>query len=284
MKGCVFQIMVFIMRSGYKLSETLHGQGLSPVEIMLWKYIYMENHNNSQNKTFMWTVSWAMIVKQNSNHQSVLRTVWRALSDPLSFTNISEDPLSFPNISQDLSRIQYSLHSFYQCQVMMVNDETNLIAITVASSVTKDRHYQSYIAMATWLSSSLRVQDINIVLSRIYTLVIQLLSEALCVTCYLSFSLKLYVMLWHLLISVFRNSFWILLVLLHVFYLKPMNKTDTTSYVHWSLLTLSSSISCPSTSNIYMELEPTLASVYMVHLAQSRDVVLNLRPLFFQPS
>ncbi|WZZ00258.1 hypothetical protein YC2023_072586 [Brassica napus] len=33
-----------------------------------------------------------------------------------------------------------------------------------------------------------------------------------------------------------------------------------------------------------MGLEKTLASVYRVHLAQSRDVMLNLRTLFFQPS
>ncbi|KAG2259544.1 hypothetical protein Bca52824_078838 [Brassica carinata] len=37
-------------------------------------------------------------------------------------------------------------------------------------------------------------------------------------------------------------------------------------------------------SSIYMKLETTLALVYTVHLAQSRDVVLNLRPLFSQPS
>ncbi|KAL0827980.1 hypothetical protein Bca101_051658 [Brassica carinata] len=37
-------------------------------------------------------------------------------------------------------------------------------------------------------------------------------------------------------------------------------------------------------SIVYMGLETTLASVYRVHLAQSRDVMLNLRTLFVQPS
>ncbi|CAN7075827.1 unnamed protein product [Brassica oleracea var. botrytis] len=37
-------------------------------------------------------------------------------------------------------------------------------------------------------------------------------------------------------------------------------------------------------STVYMGLETTLASVYRVHLAQSRDVMLNLRTLFIQPS
>ncbi|KAF2583931.1 hypothetical protein F2Q70_00037775 [Brassica cretica] len=37
-------------------------------------------------------------------------------------------------------------------------------------------------------------------------------------------------------------------------------------------------------SIVYMGLETTLASVYRVHLAQSRDVMLNLRTLFIQPS
>ncbi|CAF2062738.1 unnamed protein product [Brassica napus] len=37
-------------------------------------------------------------------------------------------------------------------------------------------------------------------------------------------------------------------------------------------------------SIVYMELETTLASVYRVHLVQNRDVMLNLRTLFVQPS
>ncbi|KAH0870786.1 hypothetical protein HID58_077808, partial [Brassica napus] len=37
-------------------------------------------------------------------------------------------------------------------------------------------------------------------------------------------------------------------------------------------------------SIVYMGLETTLASVYRVHLAQNRDVMLNLRILFVQPS
>ncbi|KAL0685715.1 hypothetical protein Bca4012_052563 [Brassica carinata] len=47
-------------------------------------------------------------------------------------------------------------------------------------------------------------------------------------------------------------------------------------------------LECSSTvfekSIVYMGLETTLASVYRVHLAQSRDVMLNLRTLFVQPS
>ncbi|XP_048611532.1 uncharacterized protein LOC125585866 [Brassica napus] len=80
---------------------------------------------------------------------------WKALTSPW----------LFPNLSLDISRILRLMHNFDLCQIMVVSDQTNFVATEIASSVTKDGRYQSYIATGgpRWLSSNIRSEAAGIV-------------------------------------------------------------------------------------------------------------------------
>ncbi|KAH0853586.1 hypothetical protein HID58_090643 [Brassica napus] len=56
-----------------------------------------------------------------------------------------------------ISRILRSLNSFAQCQLLDAPVEVNSMAVEIASSVTRDRRLQSYVAKGgpSWLSSFL---------------------------------------------------------------------------------------------------------------------------------
>ncbi|CAN7079533.1 unnamed protein product [Brassica oleracea var. botrytis] len=51
-----------------------------------------------------------------------------------------------------------SLHQFDHCQVMLVSEGINSIALEIASSVIAGQRYQSYIARGgtSWLSPAIR--------------------------------------------------------------------------------------------------------------------------------
>ncbi|XP_013739286.1 uncharacterized protein LOC106442103 [Brassica napus] len=75
-------------------------------------------------------------------------TLWEAITCPH----------NFPHLTVELSRIIRALYQFDQCHIELVSAGTNDIAVEIATSVTKDRRYQSYIANGGpgWLSSSIR--------------------------------------------------------------------------------------------------------------------------------
>ncbi|XP_048615823.1 uncharacterized protein LOC125588497 [Brassica napus] len=62
--------------------------------------------------------------------------VWKAISSPH----------NFPHLAFEISIIIRSSYQFDQCHIEMVYEDTNNIAVEIATSVTKDRRYKSYIA------------------------------------------------------------------------------------------------------------------------------------------
>ena len=81
------------------------------------------------------------------------------ISSPLVWEAINA-PRLFPNIHFLLSKILRSLYQFDHCQVMLVSEGVNSIALKIASSVTSDHRYQSYIARGgpSWLAPAIRNQ------------------------------------------------------------------------------------------------------------------------------
>ena len=67
------------------------------------------------------------------------------------------NPQSYPNAALVISHILRSMHSFDQCQLLDVSLGVNSWAVEIATSVTKDRRLQSYVAKdgPLWLSSLL---------------------------------------------------------------------------------------------------------------------------------
>lgn len=67
-------------------------------------------------------------------------------------------PMLFPNVPLLLSKTLQSLHQFDHCQVMLVSEGINSIALEIASSVIAGQRYQSYIARGgtSWLSPAIR--------------------------------------------------------------------------------------------------------------------------------
>ncbi|KAG5377982.1 hypothetical protein IGI04_025824 [Brassica rapa subsp. trilocularis] len=67
------------------------------------------------------------------------------------------NPQSYPNAALVISHILRSMHSFDQCQLLDVSLGVNSLAVEIATSVTKDRRLQSYVAKGgpLWLSSLL---------------------------------------------------------------------------------------------------------------------------------
>lgn len=78
------------------------------------------------------------------------RVIWDAISSPR----------RYPNLSLEISKLFRLMHSFDQCQVVLVPFNVNGIAEDIAVSVTRDRLYQSYIARGgpSWLSTTIRSQ------------------------------------------------------------------------------------------------------------------------------
>lgn len=81
------------------------------------------------------------------------------ISSPAAWKAINE-PQSFPDMALLISLTLRSLHKFDHCQVRLVPEVINLIALEIALSVTKDRRYQSYIARGgpSWLAPAIRNQ------------------------------------------------------------------------------------------------------------------------------
>ncbi|KAL0656333.1 hypothetical protein Bca4012_076917 [Brassica carinata] len=67
------------------------------------------------------------------------------------------NPQSYPSAALVISHILRSMHSFDQCQLLDVSLGVNSLAVEIATSVTKDRRLQSYVAKGgpLWLSSLL---------------------------------------------------------------------------------------------------------------------------------
>ena len=67
------------------------------------------------------------------------------------------NPQSYPNAALVISHILRSMHSFDQCQLLDVSLGVNSLAVEIATSVTKDRRFQSFVAKGgpLWLSSLL---------------------------------------------------------------------------------------------------------------------------------
>lgn len=77
-------------------------------------------------------------------------TLWEAI-----FT-----PHRLPNLAFEISRIARALHLFDFVHLELVDENINNIAVAIASSFTRDRRYQSYVANGgpRWLSSAIRSQ------------------------------------------------------------------------------------------------------------------------------
>lgn len=105
-----------------------------------------------------------------SSLEAELHTLWlavealhdihvkRVIFEVSFYTNLEAlfSPMTYPQLSQGISRILRSLNSSDLCQVIIVPVDANSIDVQVASSVTRDRRYHSYMAKGTqnWLSSS----------------------------------------------------------------------------------------------------------------------------------
>lgn len=107
---------------------------------------------NSALKTGLSSLLWASEALHDLRFKKVIfeissPTVWRAINEPR----------SFPEMALQLSLTLCSLHKFDHCQVLLVSEDINTIAVEIASSVTKDRRYQSYIARGgpSWLAPAI---------------------------------------------------------------------------------------------------------------------------------
>lgn len=91
----------------------------------------------------------------------VKRVIVEVSSDMVMKTLFS--PLLYPHLSQGISRILRSMNSFDQSLVTNAPKEANSIALQVASSVTRDQRFQSYMANGgpNWLSSSITAEAVN---------------------------------------------------------------------------------------------------------------------------
>ncbi|KAH0909993.1 hypothetical protein HID58_033314 [Brassica napus] len=100
----------------------------------------------------LYTLGWAV----NALHDLHFQRVIIEISSPRVLEALF-NPAVVPTMALGISRILRSLKSFAQCQLLDAPVEVNSMAVEIASSVTRDRRLQSYVAKGgpSWLSSFL---------------------------------------------------------------------------------------------------------------------------------
>ncbi|CAG7894119.1 unnamed protein product [Brassica rapa] len=149
---------IYNSKSGYKLAETLEtfqsppSPGLPPIERKLWK----DFSSNIFGSAWIARDSFGTPLFHSRRAFPAAASTLEAELYTLGLAVNALHDLHFQRVIIEISILR-SLNSFAQCQLLDAPVEVNSMAVEIASSVTRDRRLQSYVAKGgpSWLSSFL---------------------------------------------------------------------------------------------------------------------------------